>query len=172
MKKKYPICIIACASLVLLSSCGSMMNAMTPQTKVVTDDFDGSLLVRQESVSASSSYSEDLHTLAFDWSSRTPDIVFLTAGVKGIHNVNGLEFNAGGNRIVAKTASTTTEYGDWSTRRFAVSFRDFEKIATASVVKMKVVGNNSYGVSSFGPTSAAPVSVKLPNFLQKVRAHR
>lgn len=157
---------------VVLGSCQDMNAAMTPQTKVTTDSFDGSTVVRQEPVSSSASLSEDWHTLGFDWTSRTPDVVFLTAGVSGTNNVFGLDFNVGGKMIRAQEASLTTEYGSWSTRRFKVSYKEFEAIATAPSVKMKVSGANSYGVSSFGTATNALVNKKLPAFLQKVQAAR
>lgn len=145
---------------------------MTPSVRVAADDFDGSKVISQAPVSASASLGEDWHTLGFDWNSKTPDKVFLTAGVQGINNIFGLAFNVGGRTITAQTASLTTEYSSWSTRRFAVSYRDFETIATAPVVKMKVSGANSYGVSSFGTSTKALVGKKFPEFLQQVRSSR
>jgi hypothetical protein len=115
---------------------------------------------------------EDWHTLGFEWSSRTPEQIFLIAGVKGINNVFGLAFNVGGKVITAQPASSTTEYGPWSTRRFVVSLREFETIANAPLVKMKVSGANTYGVSSFGTSTNAVVGTKFPGFLQQVRAAR
>jgi hypothetical protein len=145
---------------------------MVPPTRTSVDDFDGSKVIRQEPVSSSSSLTEDWHTLGFDWSSRAPDKVFLTAGVYGTNNVFGLAFNVGGKLITAQSASLTTEYGPWSTRRFVVSYREFETIASAPLVKMKVSGANAYGVSSFGTSTSAVVNAKFPGFLQQVRAAR
>lgn len=145
---------------------------MTPGTKVSTDGFDGSKLISQAPVSAAASLAEDWHMLGFDWSSRTPGKVFVTAGVHGIDNIFGLAFNVGGRMIEARTASLTTEYGPWSTRRFVVSYRDFQAIATAPLVKMKVSGANSYTVSSFGTSTGALVGKKFPEFLRQLGESR
>ena len=170
--KKTAILVATGCALTLLNSCQTMNSAMVPSARTSSDDFDGSKIVRQEPVSSSSSLTEDWHTLGFDWSSRTPDKVFLTAGVRGTNNVFGLAFNAGGKLITAQPASLTTEYGPWSTRRFVVSFREFEAIANAPLVKMKVSGANAYGVSSFGSSTNAVVGTKFPSFLQQVNAAR
>jgi hypothetical protein len=157
---------------ILLGSCQDMNSAMTPASKVTTDDFDGSKIVSQEPVSSSASLTEDWHTLGFDYTSKSPDKVFVTAGVQGINNVFGLDFNVGGKMIHAQEASLTTEYSAWSTRRFYVSYKDFISIATAPSVKMKVSGANKYGVSSFGTSTDALVNKKFPPFLQKLQAAR
>ena len=156
----------------ILTGCQTMNSAVTPATKVTTDSFDGSKVINQPPVSSSASLAEDWHTLGFDWNSRTPDKVFLTAGVQGINNVFGLAFNVAGRTITAQPASLTTDYSAWSTRRFYVSYREFEAIATSPLVKMKVSGANSYGVSSFGTSTNALVGKKFPEFLQQVRSSR
>lgn len=74
--------------------------------------------------------------------------------------------------IQAHQASLTTEYGSWSNRRFWVSYKDFISIATAPIVKMKVSGTNTYGVSSFGTTTNALINKKIPAFLEKLHAAR
>lgn len=172
IKTIHTLLALALLAPIALNSCQSMNSAMTPSTRVSTDDFDGSTVISQAPVSASASLTEDWHTLGFDWNSRTPDMVFLTAGVQGIENVFGLEFNVGGRIIKAQKASMTTDYDSWSTRRYAVSYGDFERIANAPLVKMKVVGAHGYGVSSFGTSTDALVGRKLPDFLQKVRQAR
>ena len=149
-----------------------MNSAMTPASKVTTDAFDGSKIVSQAPVSSSASLTEDWHTLGFDYTSKAPDKVYLTAGVQGINNVFGLDFNVGGRMIAANRASLTTEYDSWSTRRFWVSYKDFIAIATAPSVKMKVSGANSYGVSSFGTSTNALVNKKFPPFLEKLQSAR
>ena len=154
---------------VVLASCQDMNSAMTPKSKVLTDDFDGSQIVRQEPVSSSASITEDWHILGFEYRSSTPDRVFVTAGVHGINNAFGLPFNIGGRTIQAEEASLTTEYGSLSTRRFHVSYKDFITIATAPMVKMKVSGANSYGVSSFGTSTKALVNMKFPPFLERIQ---
>lgn len=128
-----------------LPSCQSYNAAMTPRMKVSADDFDGSKVIRQAPVSSSASLTEDWHTLAF---------------------------NVGGKVITAQPASLTTEYGSSSTRRFSVTCKEFETIATAPLVKMKVSGANSYGVSSFGTSTGAIIGTKFPGFLQEIRASR
>lgn len=157
---------------ILLGSCQDFNSAMTPASKVTTDAFDGSKIVSQEPVSSSASLTEDWHTLGFDYTSKSPDKVFITAGVQGINNVFGLDFNVGSRMIHAQEASLTTEYGAWSTRRFYVSYKDFISIAIASSVKMKVSGANQYGVSSFGTSTGALVNKQFPPFLQKLQAAR
>ena len=64
----------------------------------------------------------------------------------------------------------TTDYGSWSTRRFALTYNEFVTIATAPTVKMKVSGANTYGVSSFGTSTNALVNKKFPKFLRDVQA--
>jgi hypothetical protein len=159
------LCILA----VTLNSCQDVNSALTPATKTSTDDFDGSTVVRQPPVSAASSLAEAWHTLGFDWNSRTPEKVFLTAGVQGTANIFGLDFNVGGHFITASETEIVTDYGPVSTRRFAVSRADFVKIATAPSVKMKVSGAHGYGVSSFGTATNALVNKKFPQFLQKLQ---
>jgi len=158
----------------VFSGCASMNDSLTPSMSVVKDDFDGSIIVRQAPVSAASSMSEGWHTLGFEWNQKTPDIIYITAGTNGTVNITDVEFNADGNIISnIKTASTLTEYGKWSTRRFSMSWNDFLKITNAKSVKMKVVQINDYTVSSFGPeNSGAIVNTKIPPFLKKVQELR
>lgn len=82
-------------------------------------------------MSSSSKLTEHFHTLGFDWTSKTPNRVFLSAGAPGITNIYGLSFNVDGTLVSARLASNSTEYGDWSTRRFYVSYSDFVKLANA-----------------------------------------
>lgn len=145
---------------------------MTPGVRVTADDFDGSKVIRQDPVSSSASLLEEWHTLGFTWNSSTPNKIYLTVGVYGTQNIFGLAFNVAGKTITAQEASLTTEYGPWSTRRFAISYDDFESIATAPLVKMKVSGANTYGVSSFGTSTNSLVGKKFPAFHQQVRAAR
>ncbi|XHR27477.1 MAG: hypothetical protein ACFUZC_16220 [Chthoniobacteraceae bacterium] len=148
-----------------------MNSALTPGVHVASDEFDGSKVISQEPVVTANFLPETI--LGFDWNSRAPDKVFLTVGVSGINNIFGLAFNVDGETITAQTASMTTEYGrPWSTRRFSVSYREFETLATASLVKMKVSGGNSYQVTTLGSSVSAPVGTKLPEFLEQLRASR
>ncbi len=154
--------------------CASINDSLTPSMSVVKDDFDGSIIVRQSPVSATSSMSEGWHTLGFEWNQKTSDIIYITAGTNGTVNITDVEFNADGNIISnIKTASTLTEYGKWSTRRFSMPWDDFLKITNAKSVKMKVVQINNYTVSSFGPAnSGAIVNKKISPFLKKVQELR
>ncbi len=172
MKRTCSLLLVVAALVAMMSGCQSINSAMTPSSRVSTDPFDGTTTVTQPPVSAAASLTEDWHTLGFEWTARTPNQVFLTPGVQGIDNIFGLEFNVAGRMISASSASLTTDYADWSTRRFVVSYQDFVTIATAPIVKMKVSGANSYGVSSFGTGTSALVSKKLPTFLQQVQAAR
>ena len=172
MTKKILILLSITAAAILSTGCQSMNSALAPGARVTSDEFDGSKIISQEPVGADTTIG--WHTLfGFDWNSRTPDKVFLTVGVSGINNIFGLAFNVDGETITAQTASMTTEYGrPWSTRRFSVSYREFEAIATASLVKMKVSGANSYQVTTFGSSVSAPVGTKLHEFLEQLRASR
>lgn len=161
-----------CLTAAAFSSCKSYTELMTPSARISSDSFDGSKVINQPPVSAAASMSENWHTLGFDWNSRTPDKVFVTAGAPGTQNIFGLAFNVGGKVITARSVSLMTEFGVSSTRRFAMNYRDFETIATAPLVKMKVSGANSYGVSSFGTSTKALVNAKFPGFLQQVQAIR
>jgi hypothetical protein len=158
----------------LVAGCATMNDALMPSLSVIKDDFNGSTIVRQYPVSSSSSLSEGWHTLGFEWIQKTPDTIFITAGTNGIVNITDVAFNADGQVISSiKPASTITEYGQWSTRRFAMSWEDFLKVANAKSVKMKVVRINDYTVSSFGfDHSEAIVNTKIPPFVEKVRELR
>jgi hypothetical protein len=116
---------------------------------------------------------EPFHTLGFEWVSRTPNVVYVTAGVSGINNVNALAFNADG-KIIEKidTASQSTELGQRSTRRFAMSWTDFLSVANAKDVKMRVTMSNTYSVSSFGSGTMATIQPKFAPFIEQVNALR
>jgi hypothetical protein len=160
------MCLVVC----LLSACASMNDSMTPSAQTMKDDFDGSVVVRQEPVSSASSLSEAWQTLGFDWNQKTPDVVYVTAGAQGVVNITALAFNADGRIIDSiKPASALTEYGKWSTRRFAMTWQDFLVVANAKSVKMRVTRINDYTVSSFGPEhSGATVNSKIAPFVAKV----
>ena len=158
----------------LVTGCATMNSALTPSLSVIKDDFDGSTIVRQSPVSSSSGLREGWHVLGFEWSQKTPDTIFITVGTNGIVNITDVAFNADGQVITnIKPASTITEYGQWSTRRFSMSWEDFMKLVNAKSVKMKVARINDYTVSSFGPGhSGAIVNTKLPPFVEMVRELR
>jgi hypothetical protein len=160
--------------LVLIAGCAGYNDAMTPSAITFVDDFDNSTVVRQRPVSAASGLSEGFNTLGFEWLARDPGRVYLTAGVawggrSGL--VTGLAFNLGGEIITAQSASafTTAKYAQESSV-FAISLADFERIASAPVVKMRVDGAGQYTVSSFGPGAGmAIVNTKFSPFLEQVR---
>jgi hypothetical protein len=157
--------------LVLILGCTSMNDALTPSLQLMKDDFDGALIVRQAPVSAASGLADAWHTLGFEWTQKTPNAVYVTAGVQGITNIYQLAFNADGHIIEnLKTASAHTDYGQWSTRRFSMTWDDFLALANAKEVKMRVSRANEYTVSSFGPAHPnALVNAKLVPFVAKVR---
>jgi len=141
-----------------------------PPLSVVRDEFDGSVIVQQDAVSSSSSYSEGWHTLGFEWHQKTPEIVFVTAGTNSVSTITDLAFNADGELITRiRPASALTDYGSLTTRRFAMTWQDFVKIADAKTVKMKLVRISDSTVSSFGTEHpGAVVSSRLAPFVAKV----
>lgn len=166
--------------LLLLAGCADMNDAMTPSLRMEKDNFDGATIVRQPSVGASSTLGEPRHTLAFDWNQRTPNTVYVTAGVLGIRSIAALAFNADG-RVIQnlKEASAVTDRisygqaGSWSERRFAMTWEEFQAVVNARSVKMRVSGVNDYAVSSFGPDhDGAIVNTKLKPFAERVRELR
>ena len=137
-------------SVLLLSACAGLNDALTPSLVIKKDSFDSSLILSQRPVS-SSGPSEDWHTLGFEWNEKTPEVIYLTVGSQGITNVSGVHFNVNSEIIEsANDASINTKYGDFSTRRFYIPIQDFVKIANAKLVKMKVIHIDTYTVSSFG----------------------
>jgi hypothetical protein len=145
-----------------------------PSLSVTRDGFDGSTIVRQDVVSSSSKLVEGWHALGFEWRQKTPETVFITAGISGTAIITDLAFNADGeiiNRVKPSTAST--DYGWVSTRQFAISWQDFLKLTSAQSVKMKVVRLSDYTVSSFGPAhSGTMVNSRIAPFVEKVRELR
>jgi hypothetical protein len=156
-------------SVFIITSCASFNAAMTPSVKVMKDDFDNSTIIYQAPVSSASSMSESFSTLGFEWSSNTPNNVYLIAGVRGIENISGVAFNIDGEVLEnIKIASSLTKYDTWSTRRFVISKANFIRLTKASSVKMKVSQIDTYTVSSFGLGSLAVVSSKFEPFLALV----
>lgn len=172
MMKKYSMIIVFLSYAFIFSGCASINQGLTPSAKTVASDFDDTIEVIQDSVSAASSLSEGWHTLGFRWSSKAPDIVFIKVGTKGIVNISAVAFNIDGNIIrIDKPASTLTDYGDWSTRQFSMSLEQFRQMAAAQTVKMKVVMIDKYSISSFGQSNpSAIVGGKFAPFLQQVDA--
>lgn len=101
-----------------LTACASFNNAMTPSAQVIEDKFDDAKIIRQEPVSASDALTGAWHTLGFEWNSKQPKEVFVTAGTNGIVPITALAFNADGQKLPPATlASSHSETGDgWSTR--------------------------------------------------------
>ena len=161
----------------LATGCTSFNDALTPSLEVEKDPFDGSIILRQRPVSAAGSLSEAFHLLGFDWRSRTPDSVFVTAGIVGTHAVSGVQFNVDGRFIRnVKLASATTEFSDGNSyRRFEITVEEFTVIATGKAVKMRLDGINDYTVSSFGPEgsgSMAIINSKFQPFLRQLQEKR
>ena len=154
-----------------LLGCSSMNQAMTPGTKRVVSDFDNAIELIQAPVSASSSLGEGWHTLGFRWNSKSPDFVYLMVGTKGVVNITGLSLNIDDEIITVETASTLTDYDEWSTRQFVMPLEQFRVLAVANLVKMKVTMIDKYSVSAFGKTKpGAIVSGKFSEFLRQVDA--
>jgi len=171
-----------CAALVIaLAGCASQEfnDALTPSVELIKDDFDGTLILRQKPVGATSSMSEPVHTLGFEWLQKDPDRIYVTAGVFGTHAVIGVAFNADG--FVMKDlerASYTTSFKGQdfyrsSSSRFVMTWVDFLRVANARSVKMRVSRINDYATSSFGPDHpGAIVNTKLAPFVAQVQALR
>ena len=159
--------------MLLAAGCAGVNDSLTPSMRVMKDNFDGATIVYQPDVGSASSISEPFHTLGFEWVSRTPEIVYVTAGVTGVKNIYGLAFNADG-KVIDRidTASQQTEYGQRSTRRFGMTWSDFLTVASGKDVKMRVSMGNTYSVSSFGSSTSATVNPKFAPFVDKVRELR
>lgn len=155
----------------LIGACASL-NDSTPAVMVVKDDFDDTVIVRQAPVSSADSGGDAWHKLGFEWNQKKPDLVVITVGTRGVVNINGIAFKADGDRVDRiAAASALTEYGEWSSRRFVMNKEDFIKVAAANEVKMTVVLNDKYTVSTFGKESAAAVGSKFGPFLKKVSTY-
>ena len=171
LKVKLKIIVVA---FIMLAGCAGMNDALTPSINAQKDPFDGSLIVSQAPVSASSSLTEGWHTMGFEWNQKFPDVVFLEVGTNGITNVQGVAFNVDGDIIEnIKEASSLTKYGSWSTRRLVMPINEFVKVAQGRDVKMKLIQIDTYTVSTFGIShSGAVVNSKFPPFLSKLRELR
>jgi hypothetical protein len=162
------------AVLFALAGCTGINSAMTPGAEVIKDDFYGATVIRQSPISASSSLSEPWHTLGFEWSTKTLDKVYVTAGLTmRTESIQNVEFKADDQIIEhIEIASNHTEFeNSASTRRFSMPLTEFRKIASAKDVKMKITHNlgNDYSVSSFGLNNQnALVNSKFAPFLNNV----
>ena len=162
----------------LLAGCASIGDAITPDASVLLDPFDGKTIIRQPLVNAASAMGEPRHVLGFEWNQKFPEVIFITAGTAiGAKSIQSLAFNADG-RVFEnlKPASLLTDIRyDGSERRFEMALADFQVIARANSVKMRLGGINDYAVSSFGPGAGnglAMVNLKFAPFLEKVRLAR
>lgn len=154
-----------------LNGCASMGGALTPSAKVVVDEYDGSTAVQQAPVNAGMGYA-----LGFDWSSRTPDTVFVSVRVFFEYvSITDVWFNADGIKIESAQAVdnvTHFEHGEQtSTRRFSMPMADFVVVARAQDVRMRVGKRNEYSVTKFGPANGPLiVNTKFGPFLEKIAA--
>lgn len=165
----------------LVGGCTGFNDAMTPGVEVIQDQYYGTSIVRQAPVSAAQSLSEAWHTLGFEWVEKTPNRVYITAGIEGVRYLTGVEFKADGSvidKIEPAAIMTELEYyavdlPTWSGRRFVMSWDDFQVIATAQTVLMRLDHVDKYSVSSFGQSRPkAIVTAKFGPFLAKVREIR
>lgn len=144
------------SAVVLLLTLTACVSSMWP-LEVMKDDFDGATIVRQPPVVASRptlTSDDSPQSLGFEWSSKTPDTVFVTAQYFVIENIEKVEFIADEQRIQGiSTASVLTQFepgSSYSSRRFAMPMTEFRKIASAHIVKMKISSIDTYSVSRFG----------------------
>ncbi|HTT09484.1 MAG TPA: hypothetical protein VMG60_01230 [Burkholderiaceae bacterium] len=167
----------------LLSSacmaCASVSETTPPGLQVLKDDYDGATIVRQAPVNSGSDAAGDWNALGFEWKSKFPNRVVIAAGTRGVINITDLVLEIDGENAAVKRASELTDYGDsstgerWSMRRFEVSWADFERMATAHAVQVRVIGANEIFVTSFGADRpGAPVNTTLPAFRAEVRKQR
>ena len=160
------------------SGCASTDNTPVPGVQTRKDDYDGATIVRQAAVSSGTSAAGDWNALGFEWTSKFPNRVVLTAGTRGVIKVTALVLEIDGEPADVQIASELTDYGDpsaerWSMRRFEISWVSFKRMAVARTVRMKIVGANEIFVTSFGADHAgAPVSQALPDFVARVRKLR
>lgn len=162
------------ATLLTLSGCAGFNAAMTPSAEIIKDDFDGATIIRQSPVSSSSSLAESWHTLGFEWTTKKPDSIYITAGlVMQTENIQNVQFKADGQTIenIELASNNTAFENSASSRRFSLPLSEFRKIAAARVVKMKITHNNgnNYSVSSFGLDYPNVLTTsKIPPFMNKV----
>lgn len=160
---------------IALSGCASVNDALTPSAREGRDDFYGAATLTQPPVSAARGLTDGWNTLGFDWSAKTPDLVYVTVGSHGVRAITEASFNIDG-RLVEQlpAASALTEYeAGWARRRFAMRWEDFEAMAQAQVVRLRVGRLNDAVVSTFGTSVPdAAVMAKLPAFVDRVRQLR
>lgn len=166
--------LITLTLLIFLAGCVSTMWPM----QVIKDDFDGATIVRQPPVVACRpilTNPDNPQYLGFEWSTKNPDLVILTAQLNGIDNIVSLEFMSDDKPINnIKIASPTTEFdtgSSSSSRRFSIPIEDFRKIAAARIVKMKTSSISAYNVSRFGQEYPdVIVTTRFTPFLAKIES--
>lgn len=166
--------------LIFMVGCTAMNDGLTPDPKIVKNDFDGSIEIHQPTVSSARGISEDWTTLGFVWTQKNPNFVIVEAGISGISGISHIAFNVDGEIIEVRQQSHSftqfdlSKYADWSRKSFVMGFDDFYKVANGETVKFKVsLINNTYGVSTFGKAHpTATISQKIPKFLALLTAHR
>ena len=163
----------------LCVACASGGDVRAPGLQVVKDDYDGATIVRQAPAQSGSDFAGNWNALGFEWKSKFPNRVVIAAGTRGVINIRDLVLEIDGETATVKPASEMTDYGDsasgerWSMRRFEVSWADFERMAAARAVQVRVVGTNEVFVTSFGSDRpGAPVNATLPPFRAAVRKQR
>lgn len=166
----------------MLTGCASFNDAMTPSLTIKKGSFDGTLVINQPLVGASSSFSDAFHTMGFTWYEDKPETVYITVGVDGIQNIMGVTFNVDGFIIKSNKNAFITNYGSsgtsrayakQSTRRFYISVNDLIVLSKGRDVRMKVSGISTYTVSTFGSlNSIAVINRKFKPFIDQLIKHK
>lgn len=138
------------------AGCTAVIDAATPGLKVENDSLDGSLRIYQPPVSISG-ISGPRHKLAFEWSEKYPDVVYVTVGVYGTLPIRRAMFKVDGE--VLQSPGYAHEKIDfagrnniegYTTQTFRLPINDFVRIANGDVVKMKTTHMGTRVVSGFG----------------------
>lgn len=163
-------------------SCATLEEAApaSPAPVVFKDEYDGATIVRQAPVSAGVAAWADWTVLGFEWRSKFPNVVVLTAGTQGVVRIVEVIFEVDGEVLRdIKAVSELTDFGDtsapvrWSTRRFELSWEELLRIAAAKAVRMRVIGPHEAAATSFGTAHpGALVNTKLGAFVAAVRKER
>lgn len=167
-------------STVLLSGCASFKDALTPNPKIYTDEFENTKYVRQLPVTTASTIADASHFLGFEWSNKMPGLIYIDAGTLGSKDIKAVAFKVNNLIIKPQLASKKTiidneqsagldaEQIELSTRRFVMKFNDFLVLHKADLVKIKLSANNSFSLSSFGRSTKSPIQIKMDRFLNLI----
>jgi len=178
-----PVMISAKQTLLALAAvacvgCATTDQPAAPGLQVFKDDYDGATIARQQPV-ISGGVAGDWNALGFEWRSKFPNKVMLNAGTRGVVKITEVGLEIDGEEAGVKLASEVTDYGvpsaaeRWSMRRFEMSWVDFERMAAARTVRMKIIGANEILVTSFGSAQpGAPINDALSSFFLTVRKLR